>query len=187
LLIKIAGIVDKYASFVGVVGHNKLDKFQIESKDELLDMVRQARGIDNGDKRAIEAQMKMAETKVKNLMVAATEVDYISYDELLGPLVLHDLHKTGHRWFPVVRNDLDSTLGFLDSRDVLTIDSKRSVKAQTAMQHETVRVKPSDNLNVALDTCLKAGSWIALVVDGDEVVGLIGLPAILNHLRGKQA
>lgn len=187
-IIRVAELVDQYSAFVGITGHRKLDKFQIQSKDEMLDLIKHSRGVENIDKRAIAAQMAIGQTKVDSLMIAAADVDYVSYSELLGPLVLHDLHKTGHRWFPVVRDGLDGTLGFLDSRDVLTIDSKKSVKARTAMQHEVVRISQDDSLAAALETYMKTGSWIMLVTGQDKkVVGLIGLPDIINYLQGKAA
>ena len=187
-LLTAAEQVDKYAAFVGVARHRTLDTFQIESSDETLYLIKHARGVESEDKRAIEARMSMDETKVKSLMIDAKNIDHIKYSELLGPLVLHDLHQTGHRWFPVIKDNLDSTLGFLDSRDALTIDSKKSVKARTAMQHEAVKINQNDNLHAALDTFMKTGSWIILVIDDDKkVVGLIGLPDVMNHIRGKEA
>lgn len=184
-IIRVAELVDQYAAFVGIVNHRQLDKFQIQSRGEMLDLIKHARGVEDIDKRSISSQMSMSQTVVKDLMVKAKDIDHIKYSELLGPLVLHDLHTTGHRWFPVVKDGLDSTLGFLDSRDVLTIDSKKSVKARTAMQHEPVKISQTDNLSLALDTYMKTGSWIMLVISDDKkVVGLIGLPDIINYLRG---
>ena len=49
--------------------------------------------------------------KVSSVMTPRNEIKTIKKSEILGPLVLDDLHKTGHSRFPVIDGDVDNSYG----------------------------------------------------------------------------
>ena len=62
--------------------------------------------------------------KIDEIMTPRSMIESVPMNELLGPLVLDDLHKKGYSRFPVIDGDIDHVVGVLRIQDLLTIDRK---------------------------------------------------------------
>jgi len=114
-------------------------------------------------------------------------VDTVPQHEILGPLVLDGLHKTGHSRFPVISSDIDHVVGILHLRDVLTIDSskKHTARVDTAMSKKVLYIRQDHTLSQALSAFLRTHHHLFIVINEfSETVGILTLEDTLEALLG---
>src|SRR5690606_7905675 len=103
--------------------------------------------------------------------------------ELLGPLVLDDLHKTGHTIFPVVKGE--AVVGLLDSSDHADLHTKESVHVRSVMHTDIVEVGEDTRLDAALRTLLATKEQLLIVVgDTAQMAGIVSLKDVVRALIG---
>jgi len=113
----------------------------------------------------------------------------IGKHEILGPLVLDDLHRSGHESFPVLNGGgADDIVGILRLRDVQTLDTTRrhTAKVETAMDPDVRSIDSEESLSTALNLLLNSQHHMLIVTDGRETVGLVTLSDIIKTLFGKR-
>ena len=168
-----------------VVGDSRV----IESKEELLEMVAQSSGaISPSEKKLITNGMKFNDMKVEEIMTPRSMIESVPMNELLGPLVLDDLHKKGYSRFPVIDGDIDHVVGMLRIQDLLTIDRKsKSHRAETVMSKEVYYIRENQTLQHALAAFLKTQHHLFIVVNEfRETVGLLSLEDVIESLLGQK-
>lgn len=162
-------------------------RLQIGSREELAHLIDQAgTHLSHDQQKLLLHSLKFDERTVGEVMTGRGEIATIDRHELLGPLVLDDLHKTGHSLFPVTDGGIDHVVGILSVDGFLSLDSKRSVTAEKAMSPYVERVSDSASLRSALKLFLRSHQHLLIVEDGDgETVGVITLHDILTALFGR--
>lgn len=162
----------------------------IDSKEELRHMVSQSGTLLSDDERAIIMSSLTFNTRsVKDVMTPRGVIDTISKDEVLGPLVLDDLHQTGHSRIPVIDKDIDHIVGMLYLRDLLIIDGGKrySKTVEKAMHPKVYYIKENQNLSQALAAFIKTHHHLFIVVNEfRETVGLLTLEDVLEALLGSK-
>jgi CBS domain containing-hemolysin-like protein len=115
-------------------------------------------------------------------------IDSISKKELLGPLVLDDLHKTGHSRFPVIDGDIDHVVGMLHIQDLLILDAKqRSNTVEKVMEPRVFYVREDQTLEHALTAFLRTRHHLFVVVNEfRETVGVLSLEDVIEVLLGRK-
>ncbi|MFZ2545192.1 MAG: CBS domain-containing protein [Candidatus Saccharimonadales bacterium] len=126
-------------------------------------------------------------TSIADVMTPKRKLVTIKFNELLGPLVLDDLHKSGYSRFPVIKGDVDNIIGILDITTLLEINgTKKSETAEKAMSQQVLRIESDEPLPVALSLLEKSRQHILIVVDvNGSTVGLVTLTDIMGSLLGK--
>ena len=122
-------------------------------------------------------------------MTPRSVVETIKKSEILGPLVLDDLHKTGHSRFPVIEGDIDHVVGVLYLRDLLTLDTNRkhTALAESAMSKNVFYIHQEQSLGHALAAFLKTHHHLFIVVNEfRETVGILTLEDTIETLLGKK-
>ena len=122
-------------------------------------------------------------------MTPKSVVETIRQGEILGPLVLDDLHKTGHSRFPVIDGDIDHVVGILHLRDVLTLDTNRkhTAKVETAMDKRVHYIRQDHTLPQALAAFLSTHHHMFIVINEfRETVGILTLEDVLESLIGRR-
>lgn len=159
---------------------------QLGSRDELVHMIDQAGTHVSAEERELLLHSLAFERHiVSDVMLPASRLTTVDRRELLGPLVLDDLHKTGHRFFPVVDGDLRRTIGVLAIDGFLSLDDKRSVTAEKAMSSHIVYVRDTASLRSAIKLFLQSHQHLLLVEDADgTIVGGLTLYDCLRVLFG---
>ena len=168
-----------------VVGDSRV----IESKEELLEMVAQSSGaISPSEKKLITNGLKFNDMKVEEVMTPRSMIESVPMNELLGPLVLDDLHKKGYSRFPVIDGDIDHVVGMLRIQDLLTIDRKaKSHRAETVMSKDVYYIRENQTLQHALAAFLKTQHHLFIVVNEfRETVGLLSLEDVIEALLGQK-
>lgn len=162
----------------------------LNSREELLELVTNSHSILSTDeKNLIISSLKFEDKTVESIMTPKSVVDTIPQHEILGPLVLDDLHKTGHSRFPVIAGDIDHVVGILHLRDVLTVDShsKQTPRVEAAMQKKVFYIREDHTLPQALAAFLRTKHHLFIVINEfRETVGVVTLEDTLEALLGRK-
>lgn len=161
---------------------------QLESTEQLLHMVEAAEHVLDDEQRTIIANgIYWHSTPVSEIMTPRKSLRSVKYSELLGPLVLDDLHRSGHSRFPVTRKNIDTIVGILDITDLLELSvNKNTPTAEEVMSPQAPRIDADEPLPRAFAMLQKSRQHMLIVVDGDGgTVGLVTLADITRSLLGK--
>lgn len=175
------------ASLRSIVLDNE-DYHQLESREELEHLVEKSSGILTVEqKQLITHSLKFDGTAVKAVMTPKSVINSVKAGEFLGPLVLSELHKLGHSRLPVIDGDIDHIVGMLYIQDLLTLDNKRSVTAEKAMEPKVFYIREDQTLQHALAAFLKTHHHLFIVINEyRETVGLLTLEDVIEALLGRK-
>lgn len=160
----------------------------LSSREELLHLVESSGHILTGDeKKLIINGLHFADKTVESIMTPRGVVATIAASEVLGPLVLDDLHKTGYSRFPVIDGDIDHVVGMLHARELLTLGNKQSQTAREAMEKKVYYIREDQTLDHALAAFLKTRHHLFVVVNGyRETAGIVTLEDVIEALLGRK-
>lgn len=163
--------------------------FRLRSRDELVHLVEESIGVvSNDEKKLIINGLGATDHRIEQIMTPRSVVDSIDKKEHLGPLVLDDLHKTGHSRFPVIDKDIDHVIGVLHVRDLLEIDARRkSTSVEKAMDPRVYYIKQDQTLEHALAAFLRTRHHLFIVINEfRETVGIVTLEDVVEALLGRK-
>ena len=163
------------------------DTVAFSSKEELLSLLSTHHSFLSGDEYTrLVACLAFDERHIKDVMTPASMIDTARSGDVLGPLVLDELHKTGHSRFPVIETDIHHIVGILYVHDLLnTHSAKRTVKS--AMETDVHYIHEDQSLSHALHGFLRTRRHLFIVVnDYRETVGVVSLEDVLETLIGKK-
>ena len=119
-------------------------------------------------------------TPVSTIMTAKNKMESVASSELLGPLVLDDLHKTGKRFFPVIEKD--DVIGMLDLEEVVHVHHA-SHAVHEVMRHTVQYIARTDTVKDLLQAFLRTKEHLFIVVnEKKEVVGIADVTDVLKVL-----
>lgn len=163
--------------------------YHLESREQLFHLVAQSGSLLSSDeKRLIKHGLEFESQLVSTIMTPSSIIDSIPQTELLGPLVLNDLHKTGHSRFPVINGDIDHVVGMLYIRDLLIAESgKSTTTVEKAMEPRVFYIHEDQTLHHALAAFLRTHHHLFVVVNEfRETVGLLSLEDVIEALLGRK-
>ncbi len=162
---------------------------RLESTDHLLHLVESAGHVLTRDQQQLIGNgLGWHNATTGSVMTSRDNIVSVPHTELLGPLVLHDLHQTGFTIFPVIKKDIDHVIGVLNIADLLQVDkTKRSQMAEKAMIEGVSTITQDASLPDALDQLLTTRSpFIIVTGDDGSTAGLLTLGDVLGALLGKK-
>lgn len=168
---------------VSLVGREE----KLHSREELMHLVEQSGSLLTGDEKSLIMHgLRFGDQQVSDVMTPRSVIDSIDEKELLGPLVLDDLHKTGHSRFPVTQGDIDHIVGVLYVRNLMALDGKqRSTTVAKAMEPRVFYIHEDQSLSSALAAFLRTHHHLFVVVNQyRETVGLVSLEDVMEALIG---
>lgn len=157
---------------------------RVGSKPDLLAIVEASPGaLADDDLERLQHGLSYAATSLDQIMIDWQAVETVDKDELLGPLRLDELHKTGYSQFPVLFKD--DLIGLLDISHLVTLKNKRSLTAGSSMG-QVFTVKADLGIDAALKE-FSANSQTALVVTDSKKkpVGMLRLADTLAAVTGQ--
>lgn len=121
---------------------------------------------------------------IRDVMVPRRVVTMISQDEAVGPVLMAELHKSGHSRFPVYADTPDTIVGILYLRDLTNKRAGGAVKA--AMRADDVcYVHEEQPLTEVLQAAFTTHRQLMVVVNSfEEYVGIITLEDVLEQIIG---
>ncbi len=160
----------------------------LESTDQLVHLVESAGHIlSTQQQMIIKRSVNWHSTPVRDIMTPRESIRSVKHKELLGPLVLDDLHRSGHTRFPVIEESIDAIIGILNVTDLLEIDGNRKSQiVEKIMVPQVLRIKGEDSLPVAMKLLQKSHQHVLVVVDDEgRTEGMLTLTDITSSLLGR--
>lgn len=160
----------------------------VGSRQELEHMIVQSGHFLTPDERRLLTNgLHFAEKKVESIMTPRGVIAGVAKKDLIGPLLLDELHKTGHSRFPVLDGDIDHIIGVLHIRELLALHDKKSETAEQAMEKKVYYIHQDQTLDAALAAFIKTRHHLFIVVNGyRETAGIITLEDVVEALLGRQ-
>lgn len=164
-------------------------EFDIESREELLSIVENAGdALRKDEKKLITNSLTFHQTEVHTVMIPRTMIDSLDKDEVLGPIVLDRLYKTGHSRFPVIDGDIDHVVGMVYVQDLVAVGrAKKMQRAADAMEPKVFYIREDQTLQQALAAFIKTRHHLFVVINQyRETVGLLSLEDVIEALLGRK-
>ena len=139
------------------------------------------------EKMLLTGALSFRDKTVADIMTPKKQMVTVSASEFLGPLVLSELHATGHSRLPVIGKDIDHVVGVLYVQDLLSLNSKTSLTAQKAMDPKVHYVGIHDTLETALGIFLRSHHHLCIVLNDDgQTAGLVTIGDVIETLIGRK-
>lgn len=136
------------------------------------------------DRNRIAAVMSFDEREVRDLMVPRSDMVFVKENEVLGPLVLDKLYKSGYNIFPVVDRG-GKVLGVIYTEALNALKIRETDRATKFMDSAVQYLKTSDSLSFAIDEIERTNSYYFLVLDELETLaGFFTVQQLLDYLLG---
>lgn len=160
----------------------------IQSKDELLEILRHnADEFDNVHKdelKIAESALTFGDKLVGDHMTPLNTVTFIPESEQLTPVVLGELHDSGHSRFPVYEGNNQHVIGTLYLKDATRL--KNPKPARDVMRQEVFYINEQSTLDHALSAYLQTKHHLFVVVNEfEDVVGVISIEDVLEQIIGQ--
>lgn len=164
------------------------DYHRFDSREELQQLIQNSSDVlTDNQRRLLVNGLSFPDVRVESIMTPRLAIKTIKKSEFLGPLVLSELHNAGLSRLPVITTDVDHVVGILHLRDLLSLDIKRSVTAEKAMEAKVYYIRHDDTLEHALAAFLKTRHHLFIVInEARETVGLVTLEDVIEALLGRK-
>jgi len=159
-------------------------------KEDLLDLLDQQQS--QPDNRLSKTELSIAKNAltfgdkiIRDIMTPKNMAKMVSSDDQIGPLLMDELHDSGHSRFPVYEGkNQNRIIGTLYLRDVLGTPAGGSVKE--LMDKKVYYMHDEELLDESLQAFLKTRHHLFVVVNSfEDVVGIIALEDVLEQIVGK--
>lgn len=140
-----------------------------ETREELLALLREApmTVLTGQERKMITALLNLPNAWVSEVMTPGSKVVFVDKNEVLGPLILDKLYRSGFTHFPVI-DGREQIIGTLHTAQLNSLDVKDTKTAQEVMQRQVYYLRDDYNLEQALKAFLRTGSQIMIVIDRYE-------------------
>lgn len=158
-------------------------------KSDLVELLEQQKGqadsrVSNGEIDMLVHALSFGDRYVSEILVPKRVVKSVASTEAVGPILMADLHKSGHSRFPVYEGSHDNVVGVLYLHDLVA--AKQTGTVAEVMKHKLLYVHEDFTLYDTLQAFLKTKQHLFLVVNSfEEYVGIITIEDILEQMIGK--
>lgn len=134
------------------------------------------------DRNRIAAVMNFDNSTVQNLMAPKDQMIFVNQKEILGPLILDKLYKSGFTIFPVVDNQ-NKVKGVIHTDSLNALEIKKTDRADKYLDPNFSYLNTTDSLQTAIDKINKTGSCYFLVLDNNKsLAGFFTVQILLDYL-----
>lgn len=158
-------------------------------KSDIVDLLEKQKGqTDNriapGEIALLQHSLSFGDKLVSDALTPKRVVKMVSASEDVGPVLMSDLHTSGHSRFPVYDGKKDNIVGILYLHDL--VGAKRTGKVQSIMNTKLTYVHEDFSLYQTLQAFIKTKHHLFLVVNSfEEFVGIITIEDVLEQMIGK--
>ena len=141
--------------------------------------------LSDSDRKKIASVMSFDDRLVSDLMLPKSEMVFVKRLEILGPLTLDKLYKSGFTIFPVV-NEKDKVLGVIHTDALNALEIKDTDRAEKYLDPNFSYLKTSDSLETAVEKIKKTNHYYFLVLDEkDSLAGFFTIEMLLDYFLGE--
>ena len=163
-------------------------KYTPKSLEEFIDVLRRTPKniLSAKDRSRIAAIMNFEERKVKDLMTPKDQLVFVNAKDILGPLVLDKLYKSGFTNFPVTNNS-GQVVGIIHTEALNALEIKKTDRAEKYMDKTIYYLHATDSLADVINEIERTQSYYFLVKDSSEAtVGCFTIQSLLDYILGNQ-
>jgi CBS domain containing-hemolysin-like protein len=159
-------------------------------KDDLKELfarqkVQSDNRIDAQTLEIVEHTLSFGDMKVSDILTPRRVVKSVAASDIIGPIVMDDLHKSGHSRFPVYEGKQDNIVGVLFLRDA--VRAKAGGAITKTMSSQVCYVHEDQPLTEALQAILKTHQQLFIVTNNfEEYVGIVTIEDIMEAIIGEQ-
>jgi CBS domain containing-hemolysin-like protein len=182
-------VLERFGLFVQRHTHG-YGRTKLYEKEDLVDLLTQQES--QTDSRILKDELDIArhalmfgDILVRDVLTPHSQVVQVSSLDTVGPLLLDELHKSGHSRFPVYEDkDKNSIVGVLYLHDLI---KKPASGAVARFMHEEVYyIHEEQTLYEALQAFLKTKHHLFIVVNSfEEITGVITIEDVIEKIIGK--
>lgn len=160
------------------------------TKEDIIELVdKQKIQIDNQidaeELKIVKHALQFGDKLVADVMTPRRMMKSVAATEVIGPVLMDELHDTGHSRFPVYQDKKDNVIGTLYLRDLMQAKAGGFVK--TIMRKDVFYVNDQQSIARVLDAFIKTKHHLFLVVNNfQEIVGVISIEDVVEQVLGKQ-
>jgi metal transporter CNNM len=172
-------------SRLGEDGPNIFSKEELHNILEELAVSKHS-DIDEDEIRIVRHALNFGDKQVREVMTPRRVVTTVSAEEVVGPVLLNELHASGHSRFPVY-NDAQTQvfIGTLYLYDLVGVTDGGKVK--DLMRKRVYYVHEEQPLTHALNAFLKTNHHLLVVVNTfEEFVGVITIEDVIEEIIGRE-
>ena len=161
-----------------------MPKFTPKTTEEFIGVVQRTPKsvLDSKARDRLAAIMSFDDRIVANLMVGKSDMVFVKSSEMLGPLVLDELYRSGYTSFPVV-NSRGKVTGIINTTALNALAVRDLEKAEKYADPVTSRLHATDSLEFAVSEIIRTGSNYFLVYDdSEELVGFFTTEMLFHYL-----
>lgn len=169
------------------------DKFIEETpitltRTELTHMVNSVQSNDtdlsSDEIRILKHAINFGYRTVHDVMTPKSVIESVKAHDVISPILLDELHKSGHSRFPVYSTEDDSAVGVLYIKDLLDVKANKQV---SQLMHSPVHYVNEDReLDHVLQAFIKTKQHMFMVVNEfAEVTGLVTIEDVIEQILGK--
>lgn len=161
----------------------------IHGKQHLLEMLEAHRSsvysdIDEEGIEIAKHALNFGSKQIREIMIPKAKVASVSAEDPIGPIIMDELHKSGHSRF-VVTSDDERVVGVLYLKSLLF--DKSTGKIKDLMDPEVFYVHEELPLGHALQAFIKTRHHLFVVVNNfEDFVGILTLEDVIEQIIGKQ-
>lgn len=134
------------------------------------------------DRDRIAAVMSFDDRTVKELMIPKSKMIFVNEKEVLGPLVLDKLYKSGFTNFPVV-DSYNKVKGVIHTEALNALEIKKTDHAAKYLDTNVNYLHTNDSLQSAIEEIERTNSYYFLVLNEDEsLAGFFTIQILLDYL-----
>ena len=159
-------------------------KYKPKSLEEFIDVLQRTPKsiLNDEERRRIASIMSFEERKVSDLMIPKTEMIFVNSKDVLGPLTLDKLYKSGFTNFPVVDNK-DKVLGLIHTEALNALEIKKTERVDKYIDKNVNYLHETDSLKFAVDEIKRTNGYYYLVLDKEEnLAGFFTIQMLLDYL-----
>ena len=168
----------------GASSKKEMPKFTPKTMEEFIGVVKRAPKdvLNSKDKTRIAAVMSFDDRRVADLMAPKTELVFVRSDEILGPLILDKLYKSGFTEFPVI-NSREKVVGVLHTEALNTLEIRKTDKAEKYIDKGVKYLHTNDSLDFVIEEVLRLNTQYFLVLnENEELAGFLTLKMVFDYL-----
>ncbi|MBR2543171.1 CBS domain-containing protein [Candidatus Saccharibacteria bacterium] len=140
--------------------------------------------LSSNDRSRIAAIMNFDEKSVADLMVDKSKIIFVHQKDLLGPLTLDKLYRSGFTNFPVV-DDKEHVKGIIHTEALNALEIKKTDRAEKFLDKNVCYLHETDSLNFVVEEIERTNSYYFLVLDKNEsLAGFFTIQMLLDYLLG---
>ena len=138
--------------------------------------------LSNRDRNRIAAIMSFDDRTIDKLMVPKSKMVFVNSKDILCPLVLDKLYKSGFTNFPVVDNH-DKVKGIIHTEALNALEIKKTDRAEKYMDKHVNYLHLGDSLQFVVEEIERTNGYYFLVLDENEsLAGFFTIQMLLDYL-----